>query len=94
LIVPLPQGPMASWNVGEAVVDPGIVTEADSDVGQLVSEPTGTSENWYANCAVEEGATETDDGDAFAALETETVRPLTIVTVSGAPLPEKSARVG
>ncbi len=37
---------MASWNVGEAVVAPGMVTLADSEVGQLVSEPTGTSENW------------------------------------------------
>jgi hypothetical protein len=36
---------MASWNVAELVVAPGIVTDADSDVGQLVSEPTGTSEN-------------------------------------------------
>jgi len=85
---------MASWKVDEAVDDPGIVTDADSDVGQLVSEPTGTSEYWYANCAVEDGVTETGDGEAFAALETLTVRPLTIVTVSGAPLPEKSARVG
>jgi hypothetical protein len=94
LIVPLPQGPIASWKVDEAVDDPGIVTDADSDVGQLVSEPTGTSEYWYANCAVEDGVTETGAGGAFAALETLTVRPLTIVTVSGAPLPEKSARVG
>ena len=45
-IVPLPQGAMASWKVGDAVVAPGIVTLADSEVGQLVSEPTGTSENW------------------------------------------------
>jgi hypothetical protein len=37
---------MANWNVGEAVFDPGMVTAADSEVGQLVSEPTGTSENW------------------------------------------------
>jgi hypothetical protein len=44
LIVPLLHGPMASWNVGEAVVDPGMVTEAPSEVGQLVSEPEGTSE--------------------------------------------------
>ena len=66
---------MASWKVEEAVEEPGMVTEADSDVGQLVSEPTGTSEYWYANCAVEEGATETDDGGAFAALETVTVSP-------------------
>ena len=43
---------------------------------------------------VEDGATETDDGGALAALDTVTVRPLTIVTVSGAPLPEKSAMVG
>ena len=85
---------MASWNDGEAVDDPGMVTEAASDVGQLVCEPTGTSEYWYANFAVEDGATETDDGGAFAALETVTVSPLTIVTVSGAPLPEKSAMVG
>jgi len=45
-MVPLPQGPMASWNVGDAVLDPGMVTEADSEVGQLVSEPTGTSVYW------------------------------------------------
>ena len=31
---------------------------------------------------------------AFAALEIETDSPLTIVTVRGAPLPEKSATVG
>ena len=37
---------MASWNAGEAVVAPGMVTDADSDVGQLVCEPTGTSEYW------------------------------------------------
>ena len=85
---------MASWNVDEAVDDPGMVTEADSDVGQLVSEPTGTSENWYANCALEDGATDTEDGGALAALDTVTVRPSTMVTVSGAPLPEKSAMVG
>jgi hypothetical protein len=30
----------------------------------------------------------------LAALETDTLRPLTIVTVSGAPLPENSAMVG
>ena len=85
---------MASWNVEEAVDEPGMVTEAASDVGQLVCEPTGTSEYWYANFAVEDGATEKGDGGAFAALETVTVSPLTIVTVSGAPLPEKSAMVG
>lgn len=45
-MVPLPHGPIASWKVGEAVVDPGMVTEADSEVAQLVSEPTGTSEYW------------------------------------------------
>ena len=33
-------------NVGEAIVAPGIVTVAVSEVGQLVSAPTGTSENW------------------------------------------------
>ena len=45
LMVPLSQGPIANWNVGEAVVDPGMVTEADSEDGQLDSAPTGTSEN-------------------------------------------------
>ena len=45
-MVPLLQGSMARANVGEATVAPGIVTEADSEVGQLVSAPTGTSENW------------------------------------------------
>jgi hypothetical protein len=43
---------------------------------------------------VEEAASEKEDGGAFAALEIVTERPLTIVTVSGAPLPEKSAIVG
>jgi hypothetical protein len=37
---------MASWKDGDAVVDPGMVTEADSEVGQLVSDPVGTSEYW------------------------------------------------
>jgi hypothetical protein len=37
---------MASWNVGDAVLAPGMVTEADSEAGQLVSEPAGTSEYW------------------------------------------------
>lgn len=93
-MVPLSQGPMASWKLAEAVVDPGMVTEADSEVGQLVSEPDGTSEYWYANCAEEEGARVTVDGGAFATLETVTDSPFTIVTVSGAPLPENSATVG
>ncbi len=90
-MVPLPQGARANWKLGEAVVDPGMVTVAASEVGQLVSEPTGTSEYWYANCALEEGASENDDGGAFAALEIVTDSPFTVVTVSGAPLPEKSA---
>jgi hypothetical protein len=88
------QGPIASWNADEAVVDPGMVTVADSEVGQLVSEPTGTSEYWYANCAEEDGATISEVGGALAALETVTDNPLTIVTVSGAPLPERSASMG
>ena len=46
LMVPLLQGPIANWNVGDAVVDPGMVTEADSEVGQLVCAPVGTSEYW------------------------------------------------
>ncbi len=36
----------------------------------------------------------TEDGGAFAAGESVTDSPLTMVTVSGAPLPEKSATVG
>ena len=87
-MVPLLQGPMASWKLGEAAVEPGMVTEADSEEGQLVSEPAGTSENWYANCAEDVGASVTVDGGAFAALEIVTDSPSTIVTVSGAPLPE------
>ena len=43
---------------------------------------------------MEDGATENDDGGALAAVEIETDSPFTIVTVSGAPLPEKSAIVG
>jgi hypothetical protein len=85
---------MASWNVGEAVVAPGMVTLANSEVGQLVSEPTGTSENWYANCAVEDGPTENVDGGALAGVEIDTDSPFTSVTESGAPLPENSAIVG
>lgn len=76
------------------MVAPGIVTDADSELGQLVSLPTGTSENWYANCAVPDGARVTVVGAALAAAETSTDSPLTIVTVSGAPLPDASARVG
>jgi len=93
-MVPLPQGAIASWKVDEAVVAPGMVTSAVSEVGQVVSEPTGTSENWYANCAEEDGATENDVGDALAAAETVTDNPFTMLTVSGAPLPEKRAMVG
>jgi hypothetical protein len=85
---------MASWNAGEAVVAPGMVTVADAEIGQLASDPTGTSENWKANCAVEDGATENDDGGALAGVEIETDSPFTSVTVSGAPLPEKSAIEG
>jgi hypothetical protein len=43
---------------------------------------------------VADGASENEEGAAFAPLETVTVRPLTIVTGSGAPLPEKRATVG
>ena len=46
LMVPLPQGSIESANDAEAAVAPGIVTDADSELGQLVSLPTGTSENW------------------------------------------------
>ncbi len=93
-MVPFPQGPMASWNVGETALAPGMATEADSEVGQLVSEPTGTSEYWYANWADEEGAKENDVGGALAALEIDTESPFTMVTGSGAPLPEKRAMTG
>ena len=93
-MVPLPQGPIARPNVGDATVAPGRVTVAISDVGQAVSEPTGTSEYWYANWAVDEGATETGDGAALAGPDRSTERPFTIVTVSGAPLPESRATVG
>jgi hypothetical protein len=37
---------MARANVGEGDDDPGMVTVAPSEVGQLVSDPVGTSENW------------------------------------------------
>ena len=93
-MVPLPQGAMASANVGEAAVAPGMVAEAISELGQPVSAPTGTSENWYANCAVDDGATMTEEGAASADGDTETDSPFTMVTVSGAPLPEKSAITG
>ncbi len=43
---------------------------------------------------MDEGVNENDTGGAFAALEMLTESPFTIVTVSGAPLPEKSAIVG
>jgi hypothetical protein len=85
---------MENANVGEAVVAPGMVTVAISEVGQLVSEPTGTSEYWYANCAVDDGASVTDEGAAFAGGVRETDSPLTMETVSGAPLPEKRPITG
>ena len=92
--VPLPQGAIARAKVGEDVADPGMVTVAASDPGQLVSGPLGTSENWYANRAEPDGASVTSVGAALAAGVNETESPSTTVTVSGAPLPEKSARVG
>ena len=41
-----------------------------------------------------DGASVTAAGGALAAAETSTDNPLTIVTVSGAPLPDARARVG
>jgi hypothetical protein len=38
------QGAIASANVGDGVVAPGRFTVADSEPGQLVCAPTGTSE--------------------------------------------------
>jgi hypothetical protein len=93
-MVPLAHGEMARAKVGEALVAPGMVTLAVSEAGQLVSFPAGTSENWYANCAEADGASGTAEGAAFAGGDNETDSPLTIVTVNGAPLPEKSATVG
>jgi hypothetical protein len=43
---------------------------------------------------VDDGATLTVVGGAFAGAETLTVSPFTMVTVIGAPLPEYSAMVG
>lgn len=77
--------------MGDAVLAPGAVVVAIADVGQLVSEPTGTSEYWKANCAVPAGNTETAAGGALAAGDRLTVSPSTTVTTSGAPLPENSA---
>ena len=45
-MVPLPHGAALKENAGDAVDDPGMVTVAISDAGQLVSFPTGTSEYW------------------------------------------------
>lgn len=45
-MVPLPHGAIARAKAGDAVVAPGMVAVALSEVGQLVSDPTGTSENW------------------------------------------------
>ncbi len=45
-MVPLLQGSRLSANVGDAVVAPGMVTVAISELGQLVSLPVGTSEIW------------------------------------------------
>ncbi len=43
---------------------------------------------------MDDGATVTEDGGALAAVDKVTESPFTIVTVRGAPLPEKSATVG
>ena len=45
-MVPLLHGAIASANAGDPEVAPGMVTLALSELGQLVSAPTGTSENW------------------------------------------------
>ncbi len=45
-MVPWLHGSRFRANVGDAVVAPGMVTVAISELGQLVSVPTGTSENW------------------------------------------------
>jgi hypothetical protein len=37
---------MAKANVGDAADEPGMVTVAASEAGQLVADPVGTSENW------------------------------------------------
>ena len=85
---------MAKANVGDGVVDPGMVTDArlrrrtarlgpDRHVGELVGE-----------LAAERRREVTDVGAALACAEIVTESPSTIVTVSGAPLPEYSAIVG
>jgi hypothetical protein len=85
---------MAKAKYGDDVDALGMVAVACSEVGQLVSLPVGTSEIWYANCAVPDGASATGDGPAFAWGEMLTVNPSTTVTVRGAPLPENSPIVG
>ena len=93
-MVPLLHGAIASANAGDPEVAPGMVTLTLSELGQLVSAPTGTSENWKAKCAVDDGAIVTADGPALAGGDRLTDSPFTMVTVSGAPLPENSAIVG
>ena len=56
--------------------------------------PTGTSEYWYANCAVPDGASVTGDGGALAGGDNDTDNPLTMVTVRGSPVLEKRASAG
>jgi hypothetical protein len=85
---------MARGNAGEAVVAPGMVVVALSELGQVVSVPTGTSENWYVNWAADDGANGTDDGAPLACGDTLTDSPFTMVTVTDAPVPTKSAMVG
>ena len=87
-MVPLLHGAIASANAGDPEVAPGMVTLALSELGQLVCAPTGTSENWYANCAVDDGPIMSADGPALAGGDRLTVSPFATVTVSGAPLPE------
>jgi hypothetical protein len=93
-MVPLLQGAMASGKFGDAAVAPGSVTEDVTEVGQLVSFPVGTSEYWYANCALVPGATVTVAGEAFACGDTFTESPSTSVTVIGDPVDPKSPMVG
>ena len=86
---------MASAKSAEAVVAPGIVTEADSEDGQLVSEPDGHVGELVGELrGARRGEVDARRRARWPAARCVTVSPLTSVTVSGAPLPEKRASVG
>ena len=88
------QGDIISAKCEVPVVLPGTVTDPVAETGHDVSEPVGTSENWYVNCTLEVGERVTVVGGPFAAVETSTLRPSVMVVGITVPPEVKRASVG